>query len=103
MATRPWSWRRERPDLITLDLAMPGKSGVDVFEELRRDPELRATPVCIITGRPELRRLIYERVGKTPPEGYLNKPVSSDGLVKTVRMILEVPERKQRKRDPAGA
>ena len=32
--------RAERPDLITLDITMPGKSGVDVFTTLRRDPEL---------------------------------------------------------------
>jgi len=32
--------RAERPDLITLDITVPGKSGVDVFTTLRRDPEL---------------------------------------------------------------
>ena len=32
--------RAERPDLTTLDITMPGKSGVDVFTTLRRDPEL---------------------------------------------------------------
>ncbi len=41
--------RRERPDLMTLDLSMPGKSGVDVFVIVREDPELRDIPICIIT------------------------------------------------------
>ncbi len=81
--------RQEKPDLITLDLSMPGTDGGKVFETLRRDPDLAAIPVCIITGRPELRRLIYDRPGP-PPEGYLDKPVDEDTLLRTVRKILEV-------------
>jgi Fe-S oxidoreductase len=80
--------RREKPDLITLDLSMPGKDGGVVFETLRHDPELKSVRVCIISGRPELRRLIYERP-VPPPEGYLDKPVSEETLVRNVRLILE--------------
>jgi hypothetical protein len=46
-------------------------------------------PVCIITGRPELRRLIYDRAVR-PPEGYLDKPVDDETLLLNVRKILEV-------------
>jgi CheY-like chemotaxis protein len=52
---------KEKPDLITLDLSMPGKNGGFVFEEIRKNPDLLASRVCIITGKPELRRLIYDR------------------------------------------
>jgi Fe-S oxidoreductase/CheY-like chemotaxis protein len=81
--------RREKPELITLDLSMPGTDGAKVFETLRKDPELSAIRVCIITGRPELRRLIYDRA-VLPPEGYLDKPVDDDTLLKSLRKILEV-------------
>ncbi|MEW5983377.1 MAG: response regulator [Acidobacteriota bacterium] len=81
--------RRERPDLITLDLSMPGMDGGTVFETLRRDPELANIRVCIITGKPELRRLIYDRP-VPPPEGYLDKPVDEETLLLNVRKILEV-------------
>ncbi|HEY3357016.1 MAG TPA: response regulator [Polyangia bacterium] len=81
--------REQRPDLVTLDLSMPGKGGAEVFEALRRDPALAATRVCIITGKPELRRLIYERP-VPPPEGYLDKPVNEEALLLNVRKILEV-------------
>jgi len=83
--------RREKPDLITLDLSMPGTDGGQVFEALRRDPELADIRVCIITGRPELRRLIYDRA-VSPPEGYLDKPVDDETLLLNVRKILEVSE-----------
>jgi Fe-S oxidoreductase/CheY-like chemotaxis protein len=81
--------RREKPDLLTLDLHMPGRDVGEVFELLRRDPELEDLKVCIITGRPELRRLIYERSVR-PPEGYLDKPVDEKRLLLNVRKTLEV-------------
>jgi Fe-S oxidoreductase len=83
--------RREKPELITLDLSMPGTDGGQVFEALRRDPDLAGIRVCIITGRPELRRLIYDRA-VAPPEGYLDKPVDDETLLLNVRKILEVSE-----------
>lgn len=82
--------RRERPDLMTLDLSMPGKSGVDVFVIVREDPELRDIPICIITGRPEMRKLIYERPAHSPPEGYMDKPFTDKALLRNVRKILEI-------------
>ena len=81
--------RREKPDLITLDLSMPGTDGGKVFEKLRQDAELSQIRVCIITGKPELRRLIYDRP-VPPPEGYLDKPVDEETLLRNVRKILEV-------------
>ena len=81
--------QKEKPDLVTLDLNMPGKDGGIVFETMRNNPELAGIPVCIITGRPELRRLIYDRP-VPPPEGYLDKPVDEDTLILNVRKILEL-------------
>jgi Fe-S oxidoreductase len=80
---------QEKPDLITLDLSMPGKDGGIVFEEIRNHPDLSSTRVCIITGKPELRRLIYDRPVR-PPEGYLDKPLDEEILLMNVRKILEV-------------
>jgi Fe-S oxidoreductase len=83
--------RREKPHLITLDLNMPGQDGGKVFEILRHDPELARIPVCIVTGKPELRKLVYERPVPAP-EGYLDKPVSEEVLLRNVRKILGVHE-----------
>jgi Fe-S oxidoreductase/CheY-like chemotaxis protein len=82
--------RRERPDLITLDLGMPGTSGSEVFEAMRNDPELKSIPVFIITGQPELRKLIYER-DLRKPEGYLDKPINEQSLLTNMRRVLNVP------------
>jgi DNA-binding response OmpR family regulator len=82
---------RERPpDLITLDITMPGKSGVAVFKELRTDPVLCRVPVFIITGVHEFRQMMLAR-SVLPPEGYMEKPVDPDILVAGVKRILKVP------------
>ena len=90
--------RHEKPDLITLDLGMPGKSGVKVFEILRNDDTLSSIPVCIVTGRPELRKLIYEMPAVAKPEGYLDKPINEDELLRGIRKILELRARKAAKK-----
>jgi CheY-like chemotaxis protein len=81
--------QRELPDLVTLDIQMPGRDGGEVFEAMRGDPSLREIPVCIISGKPELRRLIYQRT-VPPPEGYLDKPITEKSLLLNVRKILSL-------------
>ncbi len=75
------------PDLITLDISMPKMDGGEVFEKLRNDPELKEIPVCIISGKPELRSLIYKR-NIHRPEGYLDKPIDEKTLLLNIRKIL---------------
>jgi len=86
--------RAEKPDLITLDINMPGKDGVEFFTDLRHDKAIQDIPVCIITGIPELRRLIYERP-VNPPEGYVDKPINEDNLMLNVRKILKLEHKEK--------
>ncbi|MGD9254042.1 MAG: response regulator [Holophagae bacterium] len=87
---------KSAPDLITLDVSMPGKNGVEAFTELREDPSTEEIPVCIITGHPEFRQVIYDRP-VTPPEGFINKPCDPDHVVETLHRILTlVRKRKER-------
>ena len=81
--------RREKPDLLTLDLGMPGRDVGEVYQTLRSDPDTADLKICIITGRPELRKLIYDRSVKKP-DGYLDKPVDEERLVFNIRKIFEV-------------
>ena len=85
--------RREKPDLITLDLSMPGKDGVEAFTELRKDPDIAGIPVCIITGHPEFRKVVYDRA-VMPPEGYMEKPVQPDDLSQNLRRILDLADKR---------
>ena len=85
---------RAKPDLITLDLSMPGRDGIETFCDLRGNPATEQIPVCIITGHPEFRKVIYERP-VTPPEGFIYKPFDPEHVVETVRRILGLGKRKK--------
>jgi two-component system alkaline phosphatase synthesis response regulator PhoP len=75
--------RRERPDLIVLDLMLPEMDGLDVCRELRRES---ATPIIMLTARvEETDKLIGLEVGA---DDYLTKPFSPRELVARVRTVL---------------
>jgi len=79
--------RRSRPDLILLDMMMPGRSGLDVLEELRGDPELRRIPVVMLTARAQVAdREAAERAGA---DRFLTKPFSPRHLAEVVEELLK--------------
>ena len=78
-----------RPDLITLDITMPGTSGVRCYRDLRESEAWRTIPVIIITGvSADFRTFISTRKHLPPPDGYLGKPVDAAELLALVRKLL---------------
>jgi two-component system phosphate regulon response regulator PhoB len=76
----------ERPDLVILDLMLPGMMGTDVCRELRRNPHTAATPVLMLTARSEeIDRVVGFEVGA---DDYLSKPFSMRELMLRVKAIL---------------
>ncbi len=73
---------------------MPGRDGVATFRDLREDPLTSEIPVCIVTGHPEFRQVIYDRPVRAP-EGFVCKPINPDELVKTIRRILALGSRRR--------
>jgi CheY-like chemotaxis protein len=81
--------RAENPDLITLDMSMPEKSGVKLFRELQADAVLDRIPVVIVTGlSQDFESFIHKRKQVRPPEGYIAKPLTEDEVIDTLRGIL---------------
>lgn len=87
--------RKEKPDLVTLDISMPKESGVRFYRDLREDRELAGTPVVIVTGvtgyggRPEdFQKFISSRKNIAPPEGFVAKPIDQQELLKAVSDLL---------------
>jgi CheY-like chemotaxis protein len=78
--------RATRPDLVVLDMVMPGQSGLDVLDELRSDPTLRGMPVLLLTGSHVIanRRTACE----FGASAYLAKPFSVGELLGTVEQLL---------------
>ena len=78
--------RSERPDLIVLDMTMPGRSGLEVLAELRRDPEFEATPVIMLTARTQARD--RETAIAAGADHFLPKPFSPRELASLVESLL---------------
>jgi CheY-like chemotaxis protein len=79
----------EIPDLITLDVTMPEKSGVGVYRKLKETDEYEDIPVIIITGvSDDFKQFISTRRQVPPPEGYLSKPIEAEELLKLVEELI---------------
>jgi len=87
--------RRERPDLVTLDISMPEASGTRFYKEMRTDPELVAIPVVIVTAVTGLggdkhayEKFISNRRLVPPPEGFFPKPIDREEFLNAIDEIL---------------
>ena len=81
---------RERPDLILLDLMLPGRDGYSVFRELRRDTRTVNTPVIMLTARAQTEDRIQGL--EAGADDYLTKPFSPKELMLRVQAILKRSE-----------
>jgi CheY-like chemotaxis protein len=76
------------PDLVTLDITMPNKSGVKFYREMKESAEWRKVPIIIVTGvSGEFKAFISTRKQVPPPEGYLSKPIDKTEILKLVKKL----------------
>jgi DNA-binding response OmpR family regulator len=78
--------RLRTPDLIILDVMLPGKSGFDILAEIRSDAEFGATPVLMLTARGQMKdREMAEKAGASQ---YMTKPFSNADVLAAVRDLV---------------
>jgi DNA-binding response OmpR family regulator len=81
--------RQQRPDLVILDLMLPGCDGFEVLEALKADARTRDTRVIVLTARGrEQDRLRAKALGV---DDYVTKPFSNSDVVERVRALLSGP------------
>jgi CheY-like chemotaxis protein len=87
--------RELAPDLICLDITMPGESGVRMYRNLKEDPRLAHIPVVVVTavtglgGDPEpLRSFLSTRKHIPAPDGFFAKPIDRDEFIEKVNTLL---------------
>ncbi len=79
----------QTPDLIILDIMMPGQNGYQIFSSLRNDAHTRGIPVIIMTARAEH---IYERISvDLGVADHITKPFHPLDLVEKVKVLLPIP------------
>lgn len=79
--------RRERPELIFLDVVLPGMSGFVALRLLRRDPLTQATPVIMMSGNVQATEQFYvQRIGA---DDFMKKPFSRAELFGRIEQLVE--------------
>ena len=76
----------ERPDLILMDLQLPGMTGYEAIRRLKADPVTAAIPVLALTG--SAMRGDDLKVREAGADGYLTKPLDAGAFRETLRRIL---------------
>ena len=79
--------RARKPDVVILDVMLPGRSGFDILHDIRADADLADTPVLMLTARGQKKdRETAERVGASR---YMTKPFSNAEMLEAVRALAE--------------
>jgi len=88
LRSRPPGEAGALPDLIFLDLNLPGKTGMQVLEEIKTDPELRPIPVVVFSTSAAAQdiRAAYDRHANC----YITKPIDLDVFMRGIRLIREL-------------
>ncbi len=86
------SARSKRPDVVLLDLMLPGMDGLEVCRRLREDPKTRGIPVIIVSAKGEESDIVAGL--ELGADDYVTKPFSPKVLVARVRAVLRRKERR---------
>jgi DNA-binding response OmpR family regulator len=79
--------RYERPDLITMDIMMPGMSGFEVVEELKKWDDTKKVPVIFLSAKDKLKDMYKGML--TGADDYITKPFEPEDLVKRVKATID--------------
>jgi putative two-component system response regulator len=82
--------REQVPDLLLLDVVMPGKSGYDLCRQLKESPDTRLIPVVMITGLTDREDKV--RGIEAGADDFLNKPIFPEELFARVKSLLKLKE-----------
>jgi two-component system, cell cycle response regulator DivK len=76
-----------RPDLILMDIRLPGMDGLEATADIRRNPTLQKTPIIAITADPSDE--IATRCREAGCTSFISKPALPDEVAKHIRNVLE--------------
>ncbi len=77
------------PDLITLDITMPEKSGVRFYRDMKESEQYKNIPIIIVTGvTGDFEKFISTRSQVPAPDGYLAKPIDRDTILELVKKLI---------------
>jgi len=78
--------RQSKPDVVVMDIMLPGVSGLDITRQLKADPELKDIPVIAVTTLAAAGD--QAKIKEAGCDAYLPKPINVDGFVRKVKEYL---------------
>lgn len=89
--TEAFAYARDHtPDLILLDVLLPGMNGFQILAQLKHHPATRAIPVFMLTGQSDGPSIIAGI--DSGAEAYLSKPVDIPDIVRRIHVVLQRPK-----------
>ena len=79
--------RKQKPELVLLDIHMPVMDGMEVLKEIKADPELEKIPVIMVSAYTSAEDI--ERSMSLGASGFIKKPVIMDNLISSVKSELD--------------
>ncbi len=79
--------KKELPDVVLMDVVMPGLNGFQATRHLKKNPETSHIPVIIVTTKDQETDKIWGM--RQGAKDYLTKPVQEDNLIKTINAVLQ--------------
>ena len=83
-----WLAEAHKPDLITLDILMPKKSGIKAYRGLRSSPKTSSIPIVMLTGLTRLDDFFGDLGDLPKPDALFEKPIERDSFLAEVAKIL---------------
>jgi len=83
-----WLAEANNPDLITLDILMPKKSGIKAYRGLRTSDKTRSTPIVVLTGLTRLDDFFGDLGDLPQPDELVEKPIERDDFLAKVRNLI---------------
>ncbi len=80
---------REKPDLILLDIVMPGKNGCDVCKELKADKVTAHIPVVVFTAQYPEEEYVKTNSEEIGADDYVLKPFDAQNLLAKIKFLIK--------------
>ena len=81
--------KREKPDLVLLDIMMPDKGGYEVCTELKDDKDTKHIPIILFTAKTHQKEYIKDGSKSVGAEDYILKPFDPAELLVKIRLLLK--------------
>ena len=79
--------KREKPDIVLLDLMMPDMDGWEVYQQIKADPDLREIPIVVVTAKAQsIDKVLGLHIAKV--DDYITKPFGPQELLESVEKLL---------------